>query len=171
MTDFSFKDTPAIEVLAKTPALAHIDPADVAAAQDVLRLSKKLLGAFAEEFALRGLSPGRYAVMMALQARAAPLAPSELADRLGVTRATVTGLVSGLARDGLVAYGAEGADRRRKEIALTRKGRALFAKVLPDVFAQMVELLTPLSRAERVSLLAMLRKVERGLRAPAPHKE
>lgn len=163
MSDLEFRDTPALEVLKHHgEALAHIDAADIAAAQDVLRLSKVLLGAFAEQFALHGLSPGRYAVLMALHA--GPLAPSEIAGRLGVTRATVTGLIAGLARDGLVAYvAADSDDRRRKAIALSGQGRGLLDVVVPDIFTAMAGLLAPLSKDERAELLRLAAKVERGL--------
>jgi DNA-binding MarR family transcriptional regulator len=165
MSDFEFRDTPALEVLRKFPeTLAHIDPADIAAAQDLLRLAKKLLGSFSEKFALHGLSPGRYAVLMALYARKSSLAPSEIADRLRVTRATVTGLLSGLVHDDLVAYvAADEADRRRKAISLTAKGRDLLGNVVPDIFIQMAGLLAPLSRDERITLLQLTKKVENGL--------
>lgn len=163
MSDLEFRDTPALEVLKQhREALGHVDPADIAAAQDVLRLSKALLGSFAERFALHGLSPGRYAVLMALHA--GPLAPSEIADRLGVTRATITGLIAGLARDGLVAYGpGDSDDRRRKAIALSDRGGTLLGVVVPDIFSAMAGLLAPLSQDERAELLRLAAKVERGL--------
>jgi DNA-binding MarR family transcriptional regulator len=170
MSDLEIRDTPALEVLQKFPAL-RLDAADIASAQDVLRLAKKLLGAFGDEFALHGLSPGRYAVLMSLFARNRPLAPSEIADRLDVTRATVTGLISGLVRDGLVSYAAgESADRRRKAIALTAKGRKLLTTVVPDIFTQMAGLLAPLSRSERATLLRLAHKVEAGL-SPSTARE
>lgn len=163
MSDLEFRDTPALEVLRLLPEGLGIGAADIAAAQDLLRLSKALLGSFAEHFALHGLSPGRYAVLMALRA-GGELAPSEIADRLGVTRATVTGLIAGLVRDDLVAYvAADTADRRRKAIGLTAKGRDLLGAVVPDIFKQMAGLLAPLSPAERTTLIALLGKVEGGL--------
>lgn len=163
MSDLEFSDTPALEVLARLPR-SDIDPTDIVVAQDLLRLAKTLLRSFAEQFAMHGLSPGRYALMMTLQARAAPLAPSEIADRLGVTRATVTGLVSGMVRDGLIVFApAEGADRRRKAVALTDRGRELAAVVAPEVFQQMASLLTPLSAPERNTLRGLLRRIEDGL--------
>jgi DNA-binding MarR family transcriptional regulator len=176
MSDLELHDTPALAILRRQPDLVgQFDQADIAAAQDVLRVSKKLLGAFSETFALRGLSPGRYAVLMALFARDVPLAPSEIAEQLGVTRATVTGLIGGLLGDGLVAYvSADADDRRRKAIALTAKGRRLLKEVVPEVFLQMAGLFAPLSGNERSRLLKLLNKVEAGLGcalSPQPGKE
>jgi DNA-binding MarR family transcriptional regulator len=165
MSELELRDTPALEVLGQFPeTLGHIDRADIAVAQDLLRLAKKLLGSFGEQFALYGLSPGRYAVLMSLHAGGVSLAPSEIAERLSVTRATVTGLISGLVRDGLVACSpADTPDRRRKAISLSAKGRALLGEVVPDIFIQMAGLVAPLSRQERLALSGLIGKVEGGL--------
>lgn len=169
-SDFTLRDTPALEALARRKAaLGAIDPAALAAAQDLLRVAKRMLGTFGDAFAVHGLSPGRYAVLMALDVQRPSMAPSEIADRLGVTRATITGLIDGLMRDGLVAYAAEGSDRRRKAIGLTPKGEALIEVVVPDIFARMADLTAPLSADERRTAVRLLAKVEKGLtsaRAP-----
>lgn len=166
VSDFTFRDTPALEALARRGArLGHLDPAALAAAQDFLRVAKKMLAAFAEAFAAHGLSPGRYAVLMALDVQRPSMAPSQIADRLGVTRATVTGLIDGLMRDGLVGYASEGTDRRRKAIALTPAGDALIDVVAPDIFRRMADLTGPLSLDERRDALRLLGKVENGLTA------
>lgn len=173
MSDLDLRDTPALAVLRRQgEALDHIDPAHIAAAQDLLRVSKRLLGAFAEEFALRGLSPGRYAVLMALYAGEGALAPSQIAERIGVTRATVTELIRGLVRDDLAAYGpADERDRRRKAVTLTAKARDLLADFIPEIFTQMAELVAPLSHAETGLLLQLLSKVEAGLGRTAASAE
>ena len=166
MTDFELRDTPALTVLRQMPtASGRFRSRDIAAAQDLLRISKKLLGTFSEAFERRGLSPGRYSVLMVLRAAESSLAPSDLAQRIGVSRPTVTGLILGLVRDGLVAYLPSAAgDRRRKAIVLTKSGRALLSRVVPDIFALMAALLTPLSGKERAALMHLLSKVEAGLR-------
>lgn len=163
ISDFTLRDTPALEALSRRRSrLSHIDPAALAAAQDLLRVSKRMLGAFADAFGAYGLSPGRYAVLMALDVQPS-LAPSQIAERLGVTRATVTGLIDRLARDGLVADVADGADRRRKTITLTPKGAALIDAVVPDIFQRMADLTAALSAEERRMAVRLLGKVEDGL--------
>ncbi|MBX3479261.1 MAG: MarR family transcriptional regulator [Caulobacter sp.] len=172
VADFSFRDTPALEALARRGArLGHLDPAALAAAQDILRASKKMLSAFAEAFATHGLSPGRYAALMALDVQRPSMSPSEIADRLGVTRATVTGLIDGLARDGLVGYAPEGPDRRRKAICLTPAGEALIDRVVPDIFGRMAKLTSPLSLDERRTALRLLGKIEDGLKSPGANEK
>ncbi|CAN5487208.1 transcriptional regulator YetL [soil metagenome] len=166
VADFPLRDTPALEALARRgAALGHIDPASLAAAQDILRVAKRLLTAFAEVFSGYGLSPGRYAVLMALDVHRPSLAPSEIASHLSVTRATVTGLIDGLERDGLVIHEADGTDRRRKTIRLTQKGEALISQALPDIFQRMTDLTSPLSLDERRTVVRLLGLVEAGLPA------
>ncbi|WP_309239120.1 MarR family winged helix-turn-helix transcriptional regulator [Ensifer canadensis] len=50
------------------------------------------------------------------------LSPYELADRAGVTRATVTGLLDGLERDGFLARQQSKDDRRKVLVQLSPKG-------------------------------------------------
>ncbi|WP_430424491.1 MarR family winged helix-turn-helix transcriptional regulator [Phenylobacterium sp.] len=160
-------DTPALEALERRKAaMGHVDAAAVAAAQDLLRAAKHMLGSFGDAFATHGLSPGRYSVLMALDVHRPHLAPSEIAERLGVTRATVTGLIDGLAREGLVAHTLDGADRRRKAIAITARGEALLDVVLPDIFARMADLTAPLSAEERGRAVRLFGKIEDGLARP-----
>lgn len=169
VSDFNLRDTPALEALGRRNAtLSHIDPAALAAAQDILRVAKRMLGAFGDVFSSYGLSPGRYAVLMALDVHRPSLAPSEIAAHLSVTRGTVTGLIDGLERDGLVAHGSEGPDRRRKAIRLTPKAEALINRALPDIFQRMADLTAPLTAEERRVALRLLGKVEDGLTAVSP---
>lgn len=168
MIEIPMRDTPALDVRERRKGLAHIDPARLAAAQDLLRAAKQMLRAFGEAFASHGLSPGRYAVLMALDAQRGGLAPSELAERLGVSRPTVTGLVDGLTRDGLVAHAADPDDRRRKAVALTGAGEALLDVVAPDIFQRMVDLTASLTDSERRTAVRLMGKVEGGLMAVAP---
>lgn len=158
--DLKLNDTPALALLRDNPALAGIDPQALATAQDLLRLAKRLLARFAADFEAQGLSPGRYALMMALNAEG-PLAPSDLAARLGITRASVTGLVTGLERDGLVAQTPGAAeDRRRKAVALTEAGTARLMATVPAVFARMAALTGPLPPDERETLRQTLARIE-----------
>jgi len=175
-TDFTLRDTPALEALERRrAALGHIDPAALAVAQDLLRAAKRMLGAFGDVFASHGLSPGRYAVLMALDVQRPSLAPSEIADRLGVTRATVSGLIDGLLRDGLVSYAPDATDRRRKAIGISPKGEALLGVVVPDIFRRMADLTAMLSPEDRRTIVRLLGRVEEGLTpsplSPDPHEE
>lgn len=56
---------------------------------------------------------------------------AELADQLCVTRATVSGLVDGLVKDGLARRRPSSTDRRVSKVSLTEDGFSLLEEVLP----------------------------------------
>jgi DNA-binding MarR family transcriptional regulator len=85
--------------------------------------------------------------------------PAELAEVAGVTRATMTGLVDTLERDGLVNREPDPQDRRMMSVNLTPKGHHLITDVLPNHFKMMGGMMSPLSEAERKVLVRLLAKI------------
>lgn len=77
-----------------------------------------------------GLSEGRFAALLAISAEPGA-APARIAERLGVTRATVTGLVDGLARAGWAVREPDPSDRRALILRSTSAGEALLAELAP----------------------------------------
>ena len=65
-----------------------------------------------------------------------PLSPSELGERLIVTRATVTGLVDSLERQGYAERTPNPADRRSLLVSITPTGREVAQQVRTIVHAQ-----------------------------------
>ena len=57
------------------------------------------------------------------------IAPSDLADRIGMTRGAISKLADRLVAKLLVARTAEKTDRRYQSLALTRSGRAVVPKL------------------------------------------
>ena len=55
-----------------------------------------------------------------------------MAERAGVTRATVTGLLDGLERDGFLRREADEVDRRRVQVLLSAKGKAIATKLFAE---------------------------------------
>jgi DNA-binding MarR family transcriptional regulator len=72
------------------------------------------------------LSPSQQAALATIE-RHGPLAPSELADREGVKRPTVTRIVERLVEAGLVERSAAPADGRSRLLAITPAGRERLA--------------------------------------------
>ena len=71
-----------------------------------LRAADGILDAFEDFFTSRGFSDGRFTLLMMYVANpdlSQHPTPSELASFMGVTRGTVTGLLDGLERSGLVS--------------------------------------------------------------------
>jgi DNA-binding MarR family transcriptional regulator len=76
-----------------------------------------------------------------------------------VTRATITGLVDTLERDGLVSREHDSGDRRMMLVHLSAKGRAAIEEILPLHFKRMTTLMSPLTENERKTLVRLLNKV------------
>lgn len=117
-------------------------------------------------FARYGLSMGKFTLLMQLfQAPEQGLTPSECAERAGVTRATITGLLDGLERSSLVQRQPNPVDRRMLSVHLTEKGRELLSQMLPDHFCRTTDLMANLSNAEKLMLIELLGKLRSGTSA------
>lgn len=113
----------------------------------------------AELLAQHQLSEGRFVLLFLLDAAGDGLAPNVLAERAGITRATVTGLLDGLEREALIERQADLHDRRALCIRLTRKGRQLARKVFDQHSHWIAGLFATLSPTERRQLARLLGKV------------
>ncbi|HVM00527.1 MAG TPA: MarR family transcriptional regulator [Egibacteraceae bacterium] len=85
-----------------------------------------------------------------------PAAAALLADRLTVSRPTLTGVVDGLVEQGLVARSRDPADRRRVDHTLTPAGRAVLSTADEVVGAGLAALLEPLPATRRAQARAGL---------------
>ncbi len=118
------------------------------------------------------ISQGRFTVLMLLLDKKEnhPLTrtPAELADLANVTRATMTGLVDTLERDGLVTRHPDPADGRMTAVTLTTRGHLLLHRILPGHFRRMAALMAPLSEADRKTLVRLLLTISRQASATRP---
>lgn len=89
----------------------------------------------------------------------------ELAELTSVDRTSLTHTVRLMVDEGLVARTERGSDRRSVALALTRGGKAMFRRILPDVLTQNRQALNGLEDGEidalRVSLSRVLANLER----------
>lgn len=142
-----------------------LEPSAGEAFLHLLRAGDEAFSVTERHLSAHNITQGRFMVLMILMnsARgdcgARPLSPAELADRTGVTRATMTGLVDTLERDGLVKREPSPDDRRMMAVQLTPRGEAALHEILPGYFQQMSALMQPLSAAERRTLVSLLAKL------------
>ncbi len=102
----------------------------------------------------------------------APLAQRDLAERLGLEKSTVSRLLAGLERRGLVARERNPANRRFYQLRLTDRGRAAAAALAAAHRRRHLELLAAMTPAEREALAVGLRALVRALHAqPWTHGE
>lgn len=159
------RDTPDPRFLAELKN--RFDTVDVASCETVLRLlrtTNDLIEAFCEHLAHHGISQGRFTVLMMLNRTPdAPVMPSQLADTCGVTKATITGLVDGLERDGLVERLPSAEDRRAVFVRLSAKGQDFLQRLLPHHFARTNELMREFTAEDHAAFRILLGKLERGV--------
>jgi DNA-binding MarR family transcriptional regulator len=107
------------------------------------------------------LSVGEFEVLSALRRSGKPYAlkPSELADRLMVTRAGITARVDRLEESGLVARHRDPDDRRSEPIMLTTAGRRAIDDALVTVLTVEARLFGGLSSTEQRTLERLLRRL------------
>jgi DNA-binding MarR family transcriptional regulator len=158
--DIPTRDTPAHALLARGLGGDDTDAAAVVDCMQLLRVSKHLLGYFLDRFTDRGISPGKYSVLCELLAAEDSVSPSWIAERIGVSRPTVTGLLDGLCRQGFVARQFDEQDRRRVTIRLTGAGEAFIRNLLPEQYRLMTDVVDALEPEERTQLRALLKKLE-----------
>jgi DNA-binding MarR family transcriptional regulator len=116
-----------------------------------------------------GLTEGKFYVLAYLHAEEllghANPRPSDIADNLGVTRATVTGLLDGLDRADLITRNSGGRDRRTLTISMSEKARWFMEEILLSLDNFLRPFVADaLSPDEQASFRACLMKVEAHLR-------
>jgi DNA-binding MarR family transcriptional regulator len=111
-------------------------------------------------------SPARFQILMTLSATKDRGVPhKELVAELGVTRATVSGLMAALEREGLVTSSVGRDDRRTQLASLTPKGEAAIAKAHEANSPRLRAVFASFSPDELTVLTALLRRVREGFAA------
>jgi DNA-binding MarR family transcriptional regulator len=91
----------------------------------------------------------------------------EIVAALGVTRATVSGLIAGLERDGLVVSTVDENDRRNLVARLTEKGQAVIDGAVKPNSTRLRAAFALLSKDELATLTELLRRVRQGFASSA----
>ncbi len=149
----------------------HFPGLDLDAVEATLALltaAQDLLEAHEAQIQSYGFSRGRFSVLMLLnRSPKGEASPSELAKGAKVTRATITGLLDGLEKEGLVERIPHEEDRRRLRVRLTPKGRKSLGRMLPKHVSRVTSLVAPLDKKEMKTLTRLLDKVVEGLHGRA----
>lgn len=123
-------------------------------------VSNQVSHAFSLKLAGRGVTVAEWVALRELYG-AGRLAPSVLADRLGMTRGAISKLAERLAAKGLVVRSAGREDRRYQDLALTGPGQALvpdLARLADENDAEFFGWLDP---AERAAIQAAMQAIVR----------
>jgi DNA-binding MarR family transcriptional regulator len=112
-------------------------------------------------YAAHGLGDGDFDVLATLRRSGAPyeLTPTELMEQTMVTSGAVSKRLDRLEGAGLVARRVSEGDRRSRIVALTRAGRELMDRAVPEHLANEARLLAGLTERERTQLASLLGKL------------
>ncbi len=166
------KDLPRYECLLEA-AEQHpeLEPSAIESYMNLLRTADLVFSEQRRFMDRISLSQGRFTVLMLLNRcceEGGARTPAELAEQAGVTRATMTGLIDTLEKDGLVQREADPADRRALNVRLTPQGEAFVNGFLPDWFRQVASIMAPLGEKERKQLVGLLQKLQASLSGVEP---
>jgi DNA-binding MarR family transcriptional regulator len=141
-----------------------LDAAGIEAYMTLLRVAGAILAATEKQLEAHDISQARLRVLVQLKLEGEPgVAPWELADHLGVSRATMTRFLDGLEANGLVERRASQSDRRSQVVRLSARGRGLVGSLLPERVRRIQRLMGALSAGDKKTLVALLRVVEGSL--------
>ena len=164
MPHLLLKDLPRYECLLEaSQQFPGLDPTACEVFLHLLRTADEAFRVTEEHFQKMGLSQGRFTTLMLLYDKTCGqthvFTPAQLAERSGVTRATMTGLIDTLERDGMVTRKPDPADRRQFCVELTACGIAFLDKILPEHFRRIALLMQVLSENERRPMVRLLGKI------------
>lgn len=163
LTMLQLRDLPTAEGLKKfAQRYPEADVSAIATFLHLLRVATDLSTALDECLQRHGLLQGRWWVLILLLREETRVStPSVLAEKSGVARATMTGLIDGLERDGLVERVFDPADRRRVSVKLTDSGQDKLDEVMPDYYSQLQRCMAGLDETGRDDLRKMLKLIQR----------
>ena len=159
------KDLPQYECLLQAAErYPTLDPSANEAFLNLLRTGDMVFAEIGVFLTRHNISQGRFTVLMLLHRPwAEPQTPASLAEESGVTRATMTGLIDTLEKDGMVVRQPDSHDRRTVHVSLTEQGCTSLEEMLPDYFQCVSHIISPLNVRERKELVRLLQKLQEGL--------
>ncbi len=129
-------------------------------------VSNHVSQAFARKMEAHGVTVAEWVLMRQLLEEEA-LAPSHLADRMGMTRGAISKLADRLIAKSMLVRAADPKDGRAQTLALTSAGRALVPKLAALADSNDAEFFDHLRSKDRAALLRILREIveQRGLKS------
>jgi len=159
------KDLPRYECLvAASKQFPELNPSACEAFMHLTRAGDEVWRVMSGHFTQHDITQGRFLVMMLLLEKKGtdcprPSTPAALAELASVSRATITGLLDTLERDGFVRREPDPDDRRQISVHLTPAGQLFMHNLLPTHFQLISELMCNLTEAEQKTLVKLLLKI------------
>jgi len=125
----------------------------------VLRTGTILHHTVERRLAAHGISYGRFMILALLSRTDGAVPVCKLAEMAGVTTPTVSAVLSGMVRDGLVRREEDSVDRRVVRISLEPAGQKALDTVLPHLHMYQMQTMGDLDKEELKTVVALLSKV------------
>jgi DNA-binding MarR family transcriptional regulator len=125
----------------------------------MLRLVQvQIYEAFFRDLHGRGITPGQIGILIAI-GRNPGVGQGVLAEALRIKRSNMAKVMRVLERDGMIERRVPARDQRAVELRLTRKGRALVERLVPEIEISDRAAIAMLSERERSTLLKLLARI------------
>lgn len=163
--DFSFSDRPNDDRIKETLSGVEnaSDPELTTLFLDVQWTYREMQKAYDHLLEQYQLSESKFILLMFLErADKHELQPSELATKLGATRATVSKLLVGMERSRFIQKVPTATDKRMVLIRLTDTGQHVLNDFLPSNFQAVDTIFSTFSKADQQALTSLLAKVKQG---------
>ncbi|NQX44171.1 MarR family transcriptional regulator [Paenibacillus tritici] len=110
----------------------------------------------------QGLNGARIRVLVEIAKHGGTILPSLLAERIGVTKANISLLLTPLEKDGYITRAGHAQDGRKTVISITGAGQRLLTEQLPGNREAVAAVMNRLEEEELRLLLGLLNKLSRG---------
>ena len=124
-----------------------------------LKVATELENQFDSFLAPYNLSSGRFTLLYILNDTPEGIIPSELSNRVGVTQATISGLINSMEKAELVRREMHEKDGRSFVIKLTDKGQTLIRELIPQWVPKVSSFWGQFSADERPLVSSILEKM------------
>lgn len=148
------------EFIAQNPA---VDASATEASINLLATAELAFSRMESILAPFGLSRGGFNLLQVVAGAEEPLTPTQIAERILVRAATVTGLVDTLVRRDLVERRSDPHDRRRVLVSMTERGSEVIAAADAAIFDSDATAMACLTEQERERLIRLLGKLQNQL--------
>ncbi len=148
------------ELSGQAEIMPEIEPSAVMAMLGVLQAAEEIQHSIFDVLEERyQLSEGKLRVMIILYQNQMGLSLSQLAEKAGVSKATISVMLRKMVRDGYVALEIDAKDARSKNARLTGASKNLLKDILPGHYKRISDLIGSLNGNEREELIELLRKI------------
>ncbi|MGX7419101.1 MarR family winged helix-turn-helix transcriptional regulator [Carnobacterium gallinarum] len=165
MTDLDLRDLPTKDLLESyKEKFPLIDSTSILLFLDFQKVSREMTHSFNQLFEEHDLTEAKFTLLMLLYRQPNYcLLPSELAEKAGVKRSTITGIVTGLIKKNWVTKIANSIDKRSFFICLTSEGQQKLENFLPINYSLNSRMMQHLAEDEKEQFHYLLEKIRQGI--------